>query len=91
MELRVPVISNIICFRYNLGGLNEDQLENLNKAIAHDIWRRINFWVFSDTVLKGKYVLRACNVNHRSRRDDFEFVAEEITKTGYRLSQELYR
>jgi len=89
LELMAPVISNIVCFRYNPGGLDEEQLEKLNKAIAHDIWSRINFWAFSDTVLKGTYVLRACNVNHRSRREDFDFIVEEIKKTGKQMSQNL--
>ena len=86
MELMAPVTSNIVCFRYNPGGLDEGLLEKLNKAIAQDIWMRVNFWVFSDTVLNGKYVLRACNVNHRSRREDFDYVADEIKKTGQRLT-----
>ena len=89
MELMAPVISNIACFRYNPGGLDESQLEKLNQSIAQDIWNRINFWVFSDTKIKGKYMLRACNVNHRSRKEDFEFIVEEIKKTGAKLEQEV--
>jgi glutamate/tyrosine decarboxylase-like PLP-dependent enzyme len=87
MELMAPVISNIVCFRYNTGGLDEKELEKLNRGIAQDIWTRINFWVFSDTMLKGIYVLRACNVNHRTRFEDIDFVFKEILKTGERLSE----
>lgn len=86
IELTAPVISNIACFRYNPGGLGEEQLENLNKQIAQGLWR-INFWMVSDTRIKGRYTLRACNVNHRSRRGDFDFLVNEIKRLGEELSQ----
>jgi glutamate/tyrosine decarboxylase-like PLP-dependent enzyme len=81
IELTAPVISNIACFRYNPGGLDEEQLEKLNKAVAQELWK-INFWIVSDTRIKGRYMLRACNVNHRSRGEDFEFLVDEVKKIG---------
>ena len=87
MELTAPVISNVACFRYNPSALDEEQLEKLNKLIAQELWK-INFWIVSDTKIKGKYMLRACNVNHRSRREDFDFLVDEIKKIGARLEKE---
>jgi glutamate/tyrosine decarboxylase-like PLP-dependent enzyme len=88
MELTAPVISNIACFRYNPGGLDEEQLEKLNKMIAQELWK-INFWIVSDTKIKGRYMLRACNVNHRSRREDFDFLVNEVKKIGVKCVKEL--
>ena len=59
----------------------------MNKLIAQELWK-INFWIVSDTKIKGKYMLRACNVNHRSRREDFDFLVDEIKKIGARLEKE---
>lgn len=90
IELVAPVISNIACFRYNSGGLDEVQLEKLNKLIAEELWK-INFWIISDTRIKGKYMLRACNVNHRSRREDFDFLIDELKKIGAKVEKELIK
>ena len=87
IELTAPVISNIACFRYNPGGLDDGQLEKLNKMVAQELWK-INFNIVSDTRIKGKYMLRACNVNHRSQREDFDFLVDEIKKIGHRLEKE---
>lgn len=87
IELTAPVISNIACFRYTSGRLDEEQLESLNKKIAQELWK-INFWIVSDTRIKGKYMLRACNVNHRSRREDFDFLVDEIKKIGAKCVKE---
>jgi glutamate/tyrosine decarboxylase-like PLP-dependent enzyme len=90
IELVIPVISNIVCFRYHPDGLDEAQLEKLNKLIAEELWK-INFWIVSDTRIKGKYVLRACNVNNRSRREDFDFLVDELKEIGARLEKELLK
>ncbi len=87
-EITAPVTSNIVCFRYNPGNLDDAQLEKLNKQIAHTLWMTINFWIVSDTIIKGKYTLRACNVNNRSRREDFDFLVNEIKKIGAELEKE---
>ncbi|MHA2394714.1 MAG: pyridoxal phosphate-dependent decarboxylase family protein [Promethearchaeota archaeon] len=84
IEFMAPVISNVVCFRYNPSGLDDEQLEKLNKMILQELFK-INFWIISDTTIKGKYMLRACNVNHRSRREDFDFLIEEIKKIGKKV------
>ena len=67
MEVTAPVASNIVCFRYRPKSLTEPELEELNKKIYAELSRR-SFWMVSDTTIKGTYMLRACNVNHRTRR-----------------------
>lgn len=81
MEITAPVTSNIVCFRYKPEGLAEKELERLNTMINRDL-NQISFWMISDTTIKRKYMLRACNVNHRSQRKDFEHLVELVKKIG---------
>jgi len=53
-----------------------------------ELWK-INLWMITDTTVKGKYMLRACNVNHRSKREDFNALVEMIKKIGARLEKEI--
>ena len=84
IEITAPVASNIVCFRYKPKGLTESELETLNKMIYSDLNRK-SFWMVSDTTIKGKYMLRACNVNHRSKKRDFDFLICEIKKLGKKV------
>ena len=87
MEITAPVASNVVCFRYRPKGLGERELEELNMMINRDL-NNISFWMISDTTIRGRYMLRACNVNHRSQRKDFEYLVEEVKEIGERnLSQ----
>jgi aromatic-L-amino-acid decarboxylase len=81
MELMAPVTTNIVCFRYHPSGFPEDAVTQLNKLI-YDALSRINFLMISDTTIKGTYMLRACNVNHRSRKQDFEVLVKEVKRAG---------
>ena len=88
MEVTIPVVSNIVCFRYIHDGLSEADIEKLNKMILGELWK-INLWMISDTTIKGKYMLRACNVNHRTRREDFNILVDNIKKIGTKMVKEL--
>ena len=85
MEITAPVVSNIVCFRYKPGKLVDKKLDRLNQLIYRDINER-SFWMISDTIIKGRYMLRACNVNHRSQKQDFDFLVKEVKSTGERLN-----
>ena len=80
-EVTAPVVSNIVCFRYNPGGLSEEELEKLNRMILGGLWNELMGYI-SDTTLKGKYMLRACNVNHRSKYTDFDVFIEKMITIG---------
>ncbi len=83
MEITAPVASNIVCFRYKPRGLGEKEVEKLNMLINRDL-NNISFWMISDTTIRGRYMLRACNVNHRSQRKDFEYLVEKVKEIGER-------
>jgi glutamate/tyrosine decarboxylase-like PLP-dependent enzyme len=88
MELTAPVASNVVCFRFNPGGLSENELETLNKRIISEIYKII-FWMISDTVIKGRFTLRAAIVNHRSRREDFDYVHNLVKELGRKALSDL--
>jgi glutamate/tyrosine decarboxylase-like PLP-dependent enzyme len=83
MEIGAPVASNIVCFRYKPSRMNEAELEKLNRQVFEDINMRF-FWMISDTTIKGRYLLRACNVNHRTKKQDLDFLVNEVRRTGER-------
>lgn len=85
LEVMAPVNSNIVCFRYIKDGLSEGKLEELNRKIMGRI-RMSNFGIISDTTIKGRYMLRACCVNHRSRREDFDYLVDKLKELGEELS-----
>jgi glutamate/tyrosine decarboxylase-like PLP-dependent enzyme len=85
LELAAPVTLNVVCFRYVAPGMDGDVLDELNKQIVIELQEQ-GIAVLSGTVIKGKYVLRAANSNHRSRREDFEFLVKEVTRMGRELT-----
>ncbi len=88
MELTAPVASNVVCFRFNPGGFSEDELADLNKKIIGEIYK-IRFWMISDTVVKGRFTLRAAIVNHRSRREDFDYIYNLVKELGQKALQDI--
>jgi len=39
----------------------------------------------SGTTLLGKFALHVANTNHRTRRDDFDFLVREVVRLGKSL------
>jgi glutamate/tyrosine decarboxylase-like PLP-dependent enzyme len=85
MEITAPVASNIVCFRYRPKGLAEPELDKLNQKIFEELNRR-TFWMVSDTAIKGRYTLRACSINHRTRKQDVDFLVNEVKDIGNKMS-----
>jgi aromatic-L-amino-acid decarboxylase len=87
MEMMAPVVSNVVCFRYVHDGVNESDIEGLNRMILIELWK-INGLMISSTTINGRYMLRACNVNHRSTYSDFDVLVERIKSIGKTLAKE---
>lgn len=81
LQLLGPVPLNIVCFRYNPGGLSEDALNGLNKEILMRLHEQ-GIAAPSYTVLQGKYAIRAAITNHRSRLEDFDVLVEAVLRIG---------
>jgi aromatic-L-amino-acid decarboxylase len=56
-ELMAPVPLNTVCFRYNPGNINENDLNELNEKLNHLLNDSGDLYL-SHTKLNGKYVLR---------------------------------
>jgi aromatic-L-amino-acid decarboxylase len=85
LELSAPVTLNIVCFRYIAPEMNNVSLDELNKRIIIELQEK-GLAVLSGTVVKGRYVLRVANANHRSRREDFEVLVREVIRIGNELA-----
>ncbi len=87
LELLAPVSINIVCFRYNNDKLGESELNELNKNLLMDI-QETGIAIPSSTIIKGKYALRVCIVNHRTKFEDMDIFVRNVQKIGDKLSAE---
>jgi len=85
LELMAPIGMDIVCFRYNPGGLDEAALNALNQEILMELHER-GIAVPSYTTLNGAYCLRIAIANHRSRQEDFDLLAREVVRLGRELA-----
>ncbi len=84
LELSAPIGLDIVCFRFNPGGLNAERLERLNRDILSELHEQ-GIAAPSYTTLKGVYCLRVAIANHRSRFEDFELLVRETLRIGREL------
>ena len=81
MELMAPIGLDIVCFRFNPGGLDDEKLNALNKEILMQLHEQ-GIAAPSYTTLDGRYCLRIAIANHRSRQEDFDLLAREVVRLG---------
>ena len=81
LELMAPIGMDIVCFRFNPGGLDEAGLNALNKEILMQL-HESGVAAPSYTTLNGQYCLRIAIANHRSRQEDFDLLAREVVRLG---------
>jgi aromatic-L-amino-acid decarboxylase len=85
LELSAPVTLNVVCFRYVAAEVDDAAMDEINKNIVVELQEQ-GVAVLSGTVIKGKYVLRAANTNHRSSREDFDVLVREVMRVGRELT-----
>lgn len=88
LELLSPVALNVVCFRFRDEKLNESQVNDLNREILMQL-HESGVAVPSYTSLHGKYAIRVAITNHRSRREDFDVLLQEVIRRGRDISQQL--
>ncbi|HEU5303212.1 MAG TPA: pyridoxal-dependent decarboxylase [Gemmatimonadales bacterium] len=81
LELLAPVSLNVVCFRYAPRGIPPARLNALNQELLIRL-QEAGIAVPSGTVLRERYALRCANVNHRSRREDFETLVDAVVRIG---------
>jgi aromatic-L-amino-acid/L-tryptophan decarboxylase len=88
LELVAPVPLNIVCFRFRGGIHDESTLNALNKEILVRL-QESGAAAPSSTILGGRFAIRVANVNHRSRREDFDYLISEVVRLGEEIAPEL--
>ncbi len=88
LELLAPIPLNIVCFRYKGGMDDEATLTAVNKEIILRL-QESGVAAPSSTVIGGRFAIRVANVNHRSRREDFECLVNEVVRLGKKLTASL--
>lgn len=81
MELVAPIGMDIVCFRYNPGGLSQEQLNAMNKEIKLQLEEK-GIAAPGYTTLGDLYCLRIAISNHRSRDEDFELLVDQVETLG---------
>lgn len=84
LELLAPVSLNVVCFRFNPGGLAAGALNDLNLEIMLRLQER-GIAIPSHTILNGRFALRPCMVNHRTEMSDMDALVEAVLEIGAEL------
>lgn len=85
IERMAPSVVDILCFRFNPGGLTEDALRALNIEIMLQM-QESGIAAVSDTTIHGRHSLRAAICNHRTTLADLEVLRTEILRIGHILA-----
>ena len=88
LELLAPVPLNVVNFRYRGKGLSDADavLEELNPRILVALQER-GIAAPSSTQLGGRFAIRVAITNHRSRRDDFDALADAVLALGREFTE----
>ena len=84
LELMAPVSLSVVCFRYTRPGLDDAALDALNEQIVVEL-QELGTAAPSGTIVRGRVILHVANVNHRSRREDFDILVREVIRIGGEL------
>jgi glutamate/tyrosine decarboxylase-like PLP-dependent enzyme len=85
LEAVAPPGLSIVCFRYKPEGFSgaDAELNALNKELLERIQLSGNAFL-SSTVVQGRFVMRACIVNYRTRKPDLDYLVNLVQEEGRR-------
>jgi glutamate/tyrosine decarboxylase-like PLP-dependent enzyme len=83
LELVATGPLNLVCFRYR-GPDGRGDLNALNQALLVGL-QESGVAMPSNTVLEGRYAIRVCINNHRTRREDLAVLVDEVVRRGRAL------
>ena len=84
LELLAPVPLNVVCFRVQLPGKTDAELNELNQEVLLRL-QESGIAVPSHTVLQGRFAIRVAVSNHRSRREDFDLLVRSVVEIAASL------
>jgi glutamate/tyrosine decarboxylase-like PLP-dependent enzyme len=82
LELLAPVALSAVNFRITDSA---EDLDALNRAVLVRVIRRGRVYL-SNAMIKGKFALRACIVNHRTTEDDIRLIVQEILDASQEIT-----
>lgn len=86
LELLAPVELSAVCFRHRgTSGISEEGLNDFNLALLKRTVARGRVYL-SNASLRGKFCLRACIVNHRTKDGDIDSVISEVMAAAREIS-----
>lgn len=80
-----PVVLDIVCFRYDPGGMDAAALTRLNAKIMMRLQEN-GLAAFLDTLVHGAHWLRAAMCNHRTT--DLELALAALVRIGDALARQ---
>lgn len=86
LVLLAPVTLDIVCFRYDPGGLGPAALAALNAEIMMRLQEQ-GIVAFSDTTVHGEHGLRAAICNHRTTDGDIDMAIAALVAAGDELAR----
>ncbi len=85
LELLSPVELSAVCFRHRgTGGIPDGELDSFNLALLKRVVASGRVYL-SNASIRGKFSLRACVVNHRTKDSDIDSVIPEVLAAAREL------
>ncbi len=81
LELVAPIGLDIVCYRFNPGGMDSQSLNRVNRRILAELQEN-GIAAPSFTTLHETYCIRVAIANHRSRYEDFDLLVNETIRIG---------
>ena len=88
VEISAPVPLNIVCWRYVPDGFSDLQCDELNRELLLRI-QESGLAVPSGSMVNGRYVIRVCITNHRTRWADLEALADGVAPLARAIEAEM--
>ncbi|MBT9257011.1 hypothetical protein KMZ32_15590 [Phycicoccus sp. MAQZ13P-2] len=83
LERLAPVGCDIVCFRYRVDGLDEEQLDAVNRELVLLV-QESGVAVVTETTLRGRLAVRVAIGNHRTRPEDLDLFVAALERLGPR-------
>jgi glutamate/tyrosine decarboxylase-like PLP-dependent enzyme len=84
LELLAPVRLNVVCFRYRPQGVDEADLDDLNRRLGDSILSDGRVY-FGTTTYGGRVAFRPAISNWRTSAEDTDMIATVTRELGARL------
>ena len=84
LELLAPVTLSAVCFRHRANNASRQAINRFNAELLKRVIERGRIYL-SNASLYGKFCLRACIVNHRTKDSDIDNVVPEVLAAAREL------